>query len=435
MKRLLAIAASSVLILTGCASEPELGEVSSAIQDSQEMQAQNENEGGLTEEEKQALLDKIAEEEALAAELKKNTEDAERRNDEAAELRRRIALGEGGAIVGDYGLSWWPNTRPLECDLADYPKPLSLEELDVCGTFLSAWSQVWRNMEAADAEQLEITFYISPGTQNDDLELEMALLERSALLWGANFWPSGRGRILYVAPRSQSELTWFQDQISELGGLPYMFSGPEEIEDWYWGPEKDLGCGALASQGDNYYTLLSCAQPNAPGNLKVTPHEYTHWHYGQFGDLNNEGPLWFIEGAAEFFGFAIGFKGESLAVPYRSNIFQFHSGGAMIAMGEEVDLLTTLQTMSEADFIDLMTMQEDKWDGSASFAYFIGAMATEALVAVYGLDKVDSFARTFINSSNWKPAFKKVFGIEVSDFYAKLMPYVVKTAVTMRDLG
>ena len=38
MKKLLAIAASAVLILTGCASEPEFGEVSSAIQDSQEMQ-------------------------------------------------------------------------------------------------------------------------------------------------------------------------------------------------------------------------------------------------------------------------------------------------------------------------------------------------------------------------------------------------------------
>ena len=40
MKKLLAIAVSSVLILTGCASEPEFGGASSAIQDSQEMQAE-----------------------------------------------------------------------------------------------------------------------------------------------------------------------------------------------------------------------------------------------------------------------------------------------------------------------------------------------------------------------------------------------------------
>lgn len=40
MKRLLAIATSSLLILTGCASESEIGEVSSAIQDIQEMEAE-----------------------------------------------------------------------------------------------------------------------------------------------------------------------------------------------------------------------------------------------------------------------------------------------------------------------------------------------------------------------------------------------------------
>ena len=38
MKRLLAIAASALLILTGCASESEFGEVSSAIQDSQDLE-------------------------------------------------------------------------------------------------------------------------------------------------------------------------------------------------------------------------------------------------------------------------------------------------------------------------------------------------------------------------------------------------------------
>lgn len=40
MKRLLAITVSAALILTGCTSEPEFDEVSSAIQDSQDMQAE-----------------------------------------------------------------------------------------------------------------------------------------------------------------------------------------------------------------------------------------------------------------------------------------------------------------------------------------------------------------------------------------------------------
>ena len=44
MKRLFAVAVLSLFVLTGCASEPEVGEVSSAIQDSQETQADGKTE-------------------------------------------------------------------------------------------------------------------------------------------------------------------------------------------------------------------------------------------------------------------------------------------------------------------------------------------------------------------------------------------------------
>lgn len=431
MKKLFALVLVS-LIVAGCAQSAEVEEVASPIQESEQALSDTSEEVGLTDEEKQALLDKIAEEEALAAELKKNTEDAEQRNDAAADLRRRVILGIDGAIEGEYGLKWWPHTKSLDCDQDDFKQPTSLDELDVCGTFLSAWSQVWKQMESAKANPLDIKFYVSPATPKSEVASEKSLLERSTLLWGANFWQTGQ--VVYVSTGSQSELDWFQNQISQLGGLPYMFSGAGEIEDWYWGPEQSTGCGALSSQLNGVYTLLSCTPQTFPSNLKVTPHEYTHWYYGQFGELNNEGPLWFIEGAAEFFGMAIGFKDEPLAGPYRSNVLQFHSGLALHQMDAQVDLLTTLQSMDESEFVRMMTQQEDKWEGSAGFGYFIGAMATEALLAVYGPEKVDDFARSFVSGSNWKPAFREVFGIQVKDFYTKLMPYVVGTAREMRVL-
>lgn len=49
MKRLFAIAVSSLVVLTGCSTGPEFGEVSSAIQDSQEMQADAEGQEELPE--------------------------------------------------------------------------------------------------------------------------------------------------------------------------------------------------------------------------------------------------------------------------------------------------------------------------------------------------------------------------------------------------
>ena len=56
MKKLLAIAISSLLLLTGCASEPEFGEVSSAIQDSQDMQAE-ESQGELEDQREDEVRD------------------------------------------------------------------------------------------------------------------------------------------------------------------------------------------------------------------------------------------------------------------------------------------------------------------------------------------------------------------------------------------
>jgi len=49
MKKLFALAVSTLLILTGCATEPEFGEVSSAIKDSQEMQTDAEGQEELPE--------------------------------------------------------------------------------------------------------------------------------------------------------------------------------------------------------------------------------------------------------------------------------------------------------------------------------------------------------------------------------------------------
>ncbi|NCW96045.1 MAG: hypothetical protein EBW72_06215, partial [Actinobacteria bacterium] len=81
MKRLFALFLSSLLV-AGCAQSVDDETGSLDVQPSEQTSQDTEAEGGLTDEEKQALLDKIAEDEALAEELRKNTEDAEARNNE-----------------------------------------------------------------------------------------------------------------------------------------------------------------------------------------------------------------------------------------------------------------------------------------------------------------------------------------------------------------
>ena len=418
MKKLVALILSSLLV-AGCAQSVDDETGSLDIQPSEQTSQDTEAEGGLTDEEKQALLDKIAEDEALAEELRKNTEDAEARNNER--------LG---------GLIWPANTVPLNCNADDFDRPTSLESLDICGTFLSAWNQIWSEMEQNPPINAELATYISPAMTADEMEKQTELIESSTRLWGANFWPEGRGRMLFMFYDQESEMEWFTGKVKEWGGLPYMFSGLADAEDWYLGEDGDgpAQCGALASQGDNYYTLLMCLGRDEPDALKILPHEYTHWYHGQFGELTEKGPLWFIEGAAEFYGIAIGFKDEPRAIPYRSFLYSGHSIGYAYRQGQEDDLLTTLKDISENDFVRLMRQHEDKWTGDPQFSYFVGGMATEALIAVYGADVVDRFSRSFSKTSDWKGSFREIFGIDEEEFYRFLHPYVAGTAAKMRIL-
>ena len=417
MKKLLAIAISSLLILTGCASESEFGEVSAAIQDSQKMQAESTDEGGLSEEEKQALLDKIAAEEALAAEVQKNTEDAEARNDSEREAR----FG---------GLIWPEGVYPPDCDLDNFQQVSSLDNLPVCDTFISAWTQVWEIMGLNRAKTPDIEQISSPGTaETTELANQMSLIEKSTRLWGSNFWPEGKGRVLFVnTAKVEDEAEWFTGKVKELGGLPYMFN--DNGESWYVGDYERYECGALASQGGGFFTMILCLGRENPDALKITPHEFTHWYQGQFGELTEVGPLWFIEGSAEFYGIAIGMQGEAKAVPYRFYLYQGHAAGYAYHTGSE-NLLRTLRDITKSEFVDLMRANEDKFRGDPQYSYLVGGMATEALVSVFGHERVVKYMKSFADTANWRQSFEEVFGLSVVTFYEHLHGYVQATAQQM----
>lgn len=418
VKRLSSLILASVM-LAGCAGLSQQDEVPSAISNSPDMQSDSQDgqeAGGLTEEEKQELYAKVSEAEAEAKKVQENTDNAFDRNDAEKEAR----LG---------GLIWPAGIYPPYCNIENYEPTTSIQELDVCGTFLTAWSEIWALMDSNRNVDPQFDAIISPATSGtEELDAQVALIDQASRLWGANFWPEDKARIIFLNSGSESEETWFVETVDELGGLPYMFS--DNGRSWYQGSTDNYECGALASQGGGYYTMVLCIGWDLPSNLKITPHEYTHWYHGQFGELTEKGPLWFIEGAAEFYGIAIGMKGQERAVPYRFYLYEGHSAGFGYRNKTE-SLLNTLASISEEDFVSLMRFHEDKWKGDPQFSYLVGGMATEALVAVYGANKVDEFAKSFEVTSGWKQSFEEVFGIEVADFYRHLHAYTSATATSM----
>jgi hypothetical protein len=62
--------------------------------------------------------------------------------------------------------------------------------------------------------------------------------------------------------------------------------------------------------------------------------------------------------------------------------------------------------------------------GGASSCYLLGGLAFEALTAVYGQEKIVDFMTSFKSSRDWKGNFLLIFGVEITTFYRKLIPYL-----------
>ena len=57
-------------------------------------------------------------------------------------------------------------------------------------------------------------------------------------------------------------------------------------------------------------------------------------------------------------------------------------------------------------------------------AYSVGAVVTEALIAVKGFKTYMDFVATFPAKNDWKLEFKKAYGLTPDEFYLKLAPYI-----------
>jgi hypothetical protein len=300
--------------------------------------------------------------------------------------------------------------------------PITLDNLEVGRVHTEAWGEVRTARKASATLSPEITYYSSPMVTEDMLAVERVTLEKIAQLWSEDFSPSN-ARVIYVHYGDPTERQWLVDKIAELGGLRYMVN---DIGEWY-----DESCGALASTGGGYYTIIQCLgrQVNA-ANLHVIAHEYTHWYQYSNGDVPANGPTWLSEGGATFYGISVAFQETRDEEKSRLNFLKsfaythdFVSGATPGGFAKQVIGST------EAEFVAIMQELEKSNMGfmGASRQYLLGNLASEALVATYGHAKMVEFYESFKISSNWKSSFEGVYGLATNDFYAKLHPYAVAT--------
>jgi hypothetical protein len=131
---------------------------------------------------------------------------------------------------------------------------------------------------------------------------------------------------------------------------------------------------------------------------------------------------------AHFYGNAVGYslqdpKGVERLMMYDGQTFNYDK-----SMANEQNARTLPKIMAEgsADKIIALygSIETPGGGGGASSCYVLGGMAFEALTATYGQDKIVAFMASFKASKDWKANFLSTFGVDVTTFYRKMVPYL-----------
>ena len=130
---------------------------------------------------------------------------------------------------------------------------------------------------------------------------------------------------------------------------------------------------------------------------------------------------WLVEGSADFYGQMLGLNYENPA-------------NLIMQRAMMTNWVSESKHLTQDQFIKLMqSMESSEWNHAS---YYLGSLATEALVAVYGNEQFLKFVKDWkelpdcrmqciTTPNNFATRFEKFFGVTPLKFYEKLYPYYV----------
>jgi hypothetical protein len=190
------------------------------------------------------------------------------------------------------------------------------------------------------------------------------------------------------------------------------------------------GCGfALGARPGGVYTNIQClATGQGLGNLQTGPHEYTHFFQYSNNSLPDYSPCWITEGMAHFYGNAVGYSLQDPNGKERLNMFIGQTYNYDRDKANPQSARTLPKILAEGSVAKNTALynaiESPGSGGSPSSCYLLGGLAFEALTASFGQERIAAYMTSFKNSKDWKANFLATFGLEISDFYQKLTPYL-----------
>ena len=298
--------------------------------------------------------------------------------------------------------------------------PITLDNLDISRVSQLAYSNVLKDYEALVKKIAPITFYVDPSVSNLWIAEEQSRLNRIYTFLQTSFLPQSVNA-LYWIDSNDSTIQWAQSKYNSWNsGIIHDFQSDKS------GPP----CGnayavawpeVTGNSNIDRWGYVSCSGEVTSDKAFKPIHEYFHLFQADNHFVGPNSVEWLVEGSSDFYGQMLGLNYEN-----PSNLLQHRK--------MMTNWVSESKHLTQEQFITLMQkMETSEWNHAS---YYLGSLATEALVAVFGNNQFLSFVKDWkdlpdcrkqcqTTPNNFAARFEKYFGITPLKFYEKLYPYYV----------
>lgn len=322
-------------------------------------------------------------------------------------------IKSGKKLVWSKGVSKSTATKSTPVPVpAPVEIPISIDNLDLKGVPQKAYDNVETVLKSRPRTKYTPTFLLSPGVNQARVDQEISGLNRAIDLWQPYFLPD-KFQVVYVVGGDEE---WLENKSREMGLSSMVAPG----ESWTIWMKKFSPCASgMAGSGNGIPTFVQCLdRPYGGGNRQLGPHEYTHLFQEGVGRIFKAPQIpWYAEGSASYFGWTLGFypyqATSSERIDWLNMMYRF--------MGPEAK--PDLSSKDLVKFKSRMRLLNQK-AVNADTSYWVGGLATEVLVALYGFDKFVDLTKNLASTSSMSDLLMKTYGFNEDYFYEKLAPYV-----------
>ena len=314
-------------------------------------------------------------------------------------------IKSGKKLVWNKGVSKPTTTVPVDI-------PISIDNLDLKGVPQKAYDNVIKVLNSRPRTTFSPTLITGSNVKQPRIDQEILGLNKAIDLWAPYFLPN-KFQLVYV---NLGDEVWLEQRSAELGlgsMVPFGQSWTEQFT-------KNVNCPfAMAGAGNGVPTFVQClgyAFNKDASQTATGPHEYTHLFQQKYNAWDIS---WYMEGSATYFGWTLGFHPYAPTSSVRSN----HLRNLWWQSPEKVK--SDFVSMDLTRFKNLMVeISGRNTQESANISYWVGALATEVLVALYGFDKFVDWTKNMQTEKDISKVLNQTYGFTADYFYEKLAPYV-----------